>query len=86
MWDFDPVQAYPGKHPCEKPQALWCHMLNASTRPGAVVFDPFAGSGSLGDACHSLGRQFIGVEKCPDNYAKAVRRLSAVMAQERLFA
>ena len=86
VWDFDPVQAYPGKHPCEKPLPLLCHILNASTKPGAVVFDPFAGSASLGEACHELGRQFIGVELCPDNYAKAERRIAAVKAQERLFA
>ncbi len=86
VWDFDPVQAYPGKHPCEKPLPLLCHILNASTKPGAVVFDPFAGSGSMGEACHELGRQFIGVERCPDNYAKAESRLFAVRAQERLFA
>ena len=86
VWDFDPVQAYPGKHPCEKPLPLLCHILNASTKQGAVVFDPFAGSASLGEACHELGRQFIGVELCPDNYAKAERRLAAVRAQERLFA
>ena len=86
VWDFDPVQAYPGKHPCETPLPLLGHILNASTKPGAVVFDPFAGSASLGEACHELGRQFIGVELCPDNYAKAARRIAAVKAQERLFA
>ncbi len=86
VWDFEPVQAYPGKHPCEKPLPLLCHILKASTKPGAVVFDPFAGSASLGEACHELGRQFIGVELCPDNYAKATSRLDAVKAQERLFA
>ena len=86
VWDFSPVQAYPGKHPCEKPQPLLQHIINASTKPGAVVLDPFAGSGSTGEACHALGRQFIGVELCHDNYAKAERRLAMVKAQERLFA
>ncbi|MBK7356347.1 MAG: hypothetical protein IPI94_10000 [Propionivibrio sp.] len=86
VWDFDPVQAYPGKHPCEKPLPLLCHILNASTKPGAVVFDPFAGSGSMDEAYHELEQQFIEVEKCPDNYAKTDDRLSAVRAQERLFA
>ena len=86
VWEFDPVQGYPGKHPCEKPLPLLCHIINASTKPGAVVFDPFAGSGSMGEACHMLGREFIGVELCPDNYAKAARRIAAVKAQERLFA
>ena len=85
VWDFDPVQAYAGKHPCEKPLPLLCHILKASTKPGAVVFDPFAGSGSMGEACHMLGREFIGVELCPDNYAKAAQRIAAVKAQERLF-
>ena len=86
VWEFDPVQGYPGKHPCEKPLPLLCHIINASTKPGAVVFDPFAGSGSMGEACHMLGRELIGVELCPDNYAKAARRIAAVKAQERLFA
>ena len=86
VWEFDPVQGYPGKHPCEKPLPLLCHIINASTKPGAVVFDPFAGSGSMGEACHMLGREFIGVELCPDNYAKAAQRIAAVKAQERLFA
>ena len=85
VWDFDPVQAYLGKHPCEKPLPLLCHIINASTKPDSIVFDPFAGSGSLGEACHELGRKFIGVELCPDNYAKAQSRLSAVQAQIRLF-
>ena len=85
VWDFDPVQAYPGKHPCEKPQPLLAHILNASTKPGAIVFDPFAGSGSMGIACLTLGRQFIGTELCPDNYAKAKARLDAHKAQQTLF-
>ena len=86
VWDFDPVKAYPGKHSCEKPLPLLCHIIKASTKPGAVVFDPFTGSGSTGEACHILGREFIGVELCPDNHAKAERRIAAVKAQERLFA
>lgn len=85
VWDFDPVAAYPGKHPCEKPLPLLSHILNASTKPGAIVFDPFAGSGSMGHACQILGRKFIGTELCPDNYAKAKRRLDAIQAQATLF-
>jgi len=84
VWEFDPVKTYPGKHPCEKPLQLLCHILAASTKPDAVVFDPFAGSGSMGEACHIMGRKFLGTEKCPDNHAKAVRRLDAVVAQGAL--
>lgn len=84
VWDFDPVQAYQGKHPCEKPLPLLCHILSASTKPGAVVFDPFAGSGSMGEACHRMGRRFIGTEMCPENHAKAQARLTAVQSQGAL--
>ena len=86
VWDFYPVQAYQGKHPCEKPVPLLAHIISASTRPGAVIFDPFAGSASLGDACHQLGREFIGVERCPQNFENALMRIRRVHSQRRLFA
>ena len=65
VWTFRTVQARPGRHPCEKPQALLRHIISSSTRPGAVVLDSFAGSGATGQACLALGREFIGIERCP---------------------
>ena len=62
LWTFDPVRPYPGKHPCEKPQALLEHIITASSRPGAVVLDAFMGTGSTGIACSTTGRDFIGME------------------------
>lgn len=62
VWDFPTVQAYPGKHPCEKPQPLLEHIIKASSREGAVVFDCFAGSGSTGRAAIRFGRRFIGCD------------------------
>lgn len=62
VWAFPTVQHYKGKHVCEKPQPLLEHIINASTRPDAVVLDCFAGSGSTGVACRTLGRSFIGIE------------------------
>ena len=84
VWEFDPVQAYPGKHPCEKPLPLLMHMLKASTKPGSVVFDPFTGGGSMGHACHEMNRVFIGAEKCPANFEKAKERISHAQAQGRM--
>jgi adenine-specific DNA-methyltransferase len=63
VWTFPTVQAYPGKHPAEKPQALLRHIIAASSKPGAVVLDAFAGSGSTGTAALDMGRKFIGIEK-----------------------
>ncbi|MBV8270002.1 MAG: site-specific DNA-methyltransferase, partial [Planctomycetaceae bacterium] len=36
-----------------------------TTRPGQVVLDPFAGSGSTGVAALSEGRRFLGIEQDP---------------------
>jgi adenine-specific DNA-methyltransferase len=62
VWTFPTVQAYKGKHPCEKPRAMMRHIIEASSRPGAVVFDCFAGSGSTIWAAHELDRKGIGVD------------------------
>ena len=86
VWDFEPVAPYPGKHPCEKPLALLAHMLNASTKPGALVLDAFMGSGATGDACARLGRRFIGIERDREYFDNACRRLEQQHAQTGLFA
>jgi len=76
VWTFPTVSHYPGKHPCEKPQALLRHIIAASSRPGAVVLDSFAGSGSTGEAALALGREFIGIEQSDHWCAKARERIS----------
>lgn len=86
VWDFEPVAPYPGKHPCEKPLPLLAHMLNASTKPGALVLDAFMGSGATGDACLQMGRRFIGIERDREHFESACRRLEQQQAQNRLFA
>lgn len=64
-----------GKHPTQKPQALISRCLRASTNPGDLVVDLFAGSGSTGVAALDLGRRFIGVEREAGYAALAVKRL-----------
>ncbi|SNY94090.1 site-specific DNA-methyltransferase (adenine-specific) [Cohaesibacter sp. ES.047] len=49
-------------HPTEKPWPLLQRYIRNSCEEGAVVFDPFMGSGSTGVAAAKLGRQFIGIE------------------------
>jgi DNA modification methylase len=43
------------EHPTMKPVSLITAMLGNSVRPGGLVYDPFAGSGSTLIACHTLG-------------------------------
>lgn len=85
VWTFKTVQAYPGKHVCEKPLALMEHIILASTKPGAIVFDPFCGSGSTGVACVMNGRSFIGCEKDAHWHGYATKRIAKAQSQPRLF-
>lgn len=63
IWRFHSVAHYPGKHPCEKPMDLLTHMIEASSRTGWTILDPFAGSGSTLHAAKEAGRKAIGIEK-----------------------
>jgi adenine-specific DNA-methyltransferase len=75
LWTFDAVKAYAGKHPCEKPAAMLEHIITASSRPGAVVFDAFSGSGSTAITALKLGRRFIGAELSEQHHAEAMKRI-----------
>ena len=62
-----------GKHPTQKPVELVVRCLSASTNPGDVVFDPFAGSSTTGVAALALGRHFIGCE-ADENHVELSRQ------------
>ena len=78
VWTFPTVQAYKGKHVCEKPLALMEHIIKASTRPGATVLDCFSGSAATGHACLLNGRKFIGIELSKEWADRGRFRLAAV--------
>jgi DNA modification methylase len=63
-------------HPTTKPVELIARMVANSSRPGELVFDPFAGSGSTLLAAHQLGRVAFGVEIDPAYVAVELERLS----------
>lgn len=52
-------------HPTSKPVELIVRCLQNSSRKGAVVYEPFAGSGSTPIACERLGRQCYALEIDP---------------------
>ena len=74
-----------GKHPTQKPVALIERCLRASTNPGDVVFDPFAGSGSSGVASLNLKRRFIGCDRDEGYVRLMIARLSALKPDSENF-
>lgn len=76
VWDFETIQPYKGKHPCEKPIDLMEHIIKSSSLSGDVVFDAFTGSGSTAIACMNTDRQFIGSEMGEEEFQMAINRIS----------
>jgi site-specific DNA-methyltransferase (adenine-specific) len=64
-------------HPNQKPVNLMAWVMDRMRLPvGAVVLDPYCGSGSTGVACILTGRRFIGVEVNPEYAAVARGRIA----------
>ena len=53
-------------YPTQKPLGLLRRIIRASSNPGELVLDFFAGSGTTGVAALELGRNFILIENNPD--------------------
>ena len=49
-------------YPTQKPLALYKRMIEASSNPGDMVLDPFAGCATTCVAAEQLGRQWIGID------------------------
>lgn len=60
--DVLPVPRVTGGYPTEKPVELLRILIQQSSAPDEIVADPFAGSGSTGEAALGLGRRFIGCD------------------------
>lgn len=56
-------------HPTPKDEGLTARLINMTTKQGALVVIPFAGSGTECAMCAKYGRDFIGFE-IDESYAK----------------
>ncbi len=70
MTDRDPIAK---DHPCPKPVALYSHLIDHLTSAGAVVYDPFLGSGTTLIAAARTGRKCYGMEISPA-YCDVIRK------------
>lgn len=64
-------------HPTQKPEKLLAKVILASSNPGDVILDPFAGAGSSLVTAKKLGRHFVGVEQSKLYTAWGIYRLLA---------
>ncbi|OFV93902.1 MAG: hypothetical protein A3H28_05755 [Acidobacteria bacterium RIFCSPLOWO2_02_FULL_61_28] len=49
-------------YPTQKPKALLERIINASSKKGDLVLDPFCGCGTTVEAAQQLGRKWIGID------------------------
>lgn len=71
-------------HPTVKPIKLMEYLIKLVSREGAVILDPFIGSGTTAIACLKLNRQFIGIEKEEEYIKIAEARIKPFLEQGRL--
>lgn len=76
-WEINQVKNVSKKdnpHPCPIPYALAERIILITTKPGDLVIDPFAGSGTVLLAAKNNGRQYLGfeIDKNYYEYAKSI--------------
>jgi len=65
-------------YPTQKPRALLDRIIRASSNPGDLVLDFFAGSGTTGESCLELGRRFILIDASEQALQVMAKRFAGV--------
>lgn len=68
-------------HPTQKPSELVVQLIEKHSQPGAIILDPFMGSGTTAVACLRTGRNFIGFELDEGYHAIAQQRIAETIDQ-----
>ena len=69
-------------YPTQKPVGVLKRIVAASSRPGDVVLDYFAGSGTTGAAALALGRRFHLIDSNPEAVATMAARFAGIEGVE----
>lgn len=81
----NPFKGETGDHPAPMPFSMAHDHIATWTAQGALVADPFMGSGTTAVAALGLGRRFVGMEIEPRYFDVACRRAEEAWKQPRLF-
>jgi site-specific DNA-methyltransferase (adenine-specific) len=65
-------------YPTQKPLGVINRIITASSNPGDLVLDFFAGSGTVGASCHASARQFILVDNNLEALKVMARRFAGL--------
>lgn len=79
------TEPFPEKHFATFPTALIKPCVLAGSPPRGIVLDPFMGAGTTALVACELNRDFIGTELNADYIKIAEKRISAEMAQGKMF-
>jgi site-specific DNA-methyltransferase (adenine-specific) len=62
-------------YPTQKPKGILRRVIQASSKPGDLILDFFAGSGTTGAVAADLGRKFILIDQNPESIDVISKRL-----------
>ena len=67
----------------QKPEKLLQRLLEHTTKPGDIVLDFFAGSGTTGAVAHKMGRKWILIEQLDEGLGFLIPRLEKILAGDK---
>ncbi len=73
-------------HPTTKPVELFAYLMGNSCKPGGVILDPFAGSGTALIACQQTGRTACLLELDPRYVDVVIHRFELLTGQKAVLA
>jgi DNA modification methylase len=82
VWSI-PTRPYRGPHFAAYPIDLPLRCIAAGCKPGGMVLDPFAGSGTTGLAAIQMDRRFAGIDLSADFARLAAGRLARAVADRQ---
>jgi DNA modification methylase len=77
-------EEFKNRHPTVKSLGIMEYLIKLVSREGALVLDPFLGSGTTAIACVKLNRNFIGIEKEEEYVKIAKARIKPFLEQRKL--
>ena len=70
------------EHPTQKPLSLIKEMIQKHSNEGDLVLDTFSGSGTTAEACQTLRRRFICIERDEKYYKLSIERIKQLELKE----